>query len=108
MRVRWLLALIPCVLVAVAVMTLGPWAGVAESFEPAQPFEVAAPESGEAAAELLGGLGGEGRARYRSAQLWDAPFALANAGALLVLLLVPARLVWRRSGLIWVLGALPV
>lgn len=100
--------LVPCILVGVAVMVMGPWIDVVEAFKPGQPFEMKPPESSEAAARALAGLDGSARERYRAAQIWDVPFALANAAALLVLLMTPARLIWRRSKLIWVFALLPV
>ncbi len=108
MNIRWLLALIPCVLIGVIVMIAGPWFDVVEAFLPGQPFEVVPTQSPAAAAAALSGLAESERSLYRSAQLWDVPFVFANAGALLVLLMVPTRLIWRRSKLIWTFALLPV
>ncbi|MFI4892878.1 MAG: hypothetical protein ACIAQ0_05500 [Phycisphaerales bacterium JB058] len=108
MRLRWLLVLVPCILVGVAVMMMGPWFDVVEAFKPGQPFEMKPAQSSEAASRALGGLSEAARGQYRSAQMWDAPFALANAAALLVLLMVPARLIWRRSKLVWIFALMPM
>lgn len=107
MRPRWLIAIIPCIIVAILVMALGPWPDVVRAFEPDQPFEMVPLQTPEAASAALAALSDEARADYRAVQLWDIPFALANALAMLILLLVPARLIWRTSPLVGILAILP-